>query len=52
MEDYKLIADTAKRQESLLRFDHFTADDAWNLGVFLAERVKAAGVDMASPSVS
>lgn len=47
MEDYRHIADTVKEQESLLRFSHFTADDAWSLGVFLVERAKAAGLDMA-----
>ena len=47
MENYKLIADTAKEQENLLRFDHFTEDDAWKLGVFLAERAHSAGQEVA-----
>lgn len=47
MEDYRLIADTVKEQEDLLRFSHFNEDDAWQLGVFLAERVKKAGLEMA-----
>ncbi|MBR5302854.1 MAG: heme-binding protein [Clostridia bacterium] len=47
MEDYRLIADTVHQQESLLRFSHFTEEDAWNLGVFLAERVRSQGLEMA-----
>ena len=47
MDDFKLIAETAKQQEDLLRFDHFTADDAWKLGVFLAERAHNAGLEIA-----
>ena len=47
MEDYRLIADTVLKQESLLRFLHFTEEDAWNLGVFLAERVRSQGLEMA-----
>lgn len=46
-ESYAQIASIASEQEALLRFDHFTADDAWSLGVFLVERAKAAGLDMA-----
>lgn len=46
-ETYAQIIAAAKAQEETLRFDHFTADDAWSLGVFLVERAKAAGADMA-----
>lgn len=46
-ETYAQIISVAKEQEQLLRFDHFTADDAWDLGVFLAQRVRSAGIDMA-----
>ena len=46
MDDFQLIANTVKEQESLLRFDHFTEDDAWHLGVFLAERVHSQGLEM------
>lgn len=46
-ENYAAIADVVMEQERLLRFDHFTADDAWNLGLFLAERVRKAGIEMA-----
>jgi len=35
-ENYAQIMEIAKNQEDLLRFDHFTEDDAWQLGVFLA----------------
>ena len=46
-ETYAQIFDIVKQQEDLLRFPHFTEDDAWDLGVFLAGRVKAAGLEMA-----
>lgn len=46
-ETYAQIMAVAREQEDLLRFDHFTADDAWDLGVFLAQRVRSAGIDMA-----
>ncbi|MBR3796240.1 MAG: heme-binding protein [Clostridia bacterium] len=47
MDDYALIAKTAKEQEDLLRFDHFTARDAWELGAFIVSRVYEEGLDMA-----
>ena len=46
-ENYAQIMSTAKEQENLLRFEHFTADDAWELGSFLVSRVRSAGIDMA-----
>lgn len=47
MEDFERIAKTAKEQEDLLRFDHFTARDAWELGAFIVSRVYEEGLDMA-----
>ena len=46
-ETYAQIMSAVKQQESLLCFDHFTEDDAWKLGVFLAERVRSQGLEMA-----
>lgn len=46
-ENYAAIAETAVKQESMLRFDHFTAKDAYDLGTFIAGRVYACGIDMA-----
>ena len=46
-ESYAQIMETVRQQEDLLRFDHFTEDDAWQLGVFLAERAHAAHLAMA-----
>ncbi len=46
-ETYAQIMETVRQQENLLRFDHFTEDDAWQLGVFLAERVRSQGLEMA-----
>lgn len=46
-EAYAQIAAAVRQQEDLLRFSHFNEEDAWQLGVFLAERVKNAGLEMA-----
>lgn len=46
-EDYAQIASTVKTQEDMLRFDHFTARDAWELGSAIVDRVYAEGLDMA-----
>ena len=46
-ENYAHIAQTAKAQEDILRFDHFTACDAWDLGVLLRDRARSEGVEMA-----
>ena len=46
-ETYAQIMSAVKQQESLLCFDHFTEDDAWKLGVFLAERAHSQGLEMA-----
>ena len=46
-ETYAQIIAAVKQQEDLLRFDHFTEEDAWALGVFLAERVRSTGLEMA-----
>lgn len=47
MEDYTLIAQTVQRQEDMLRFDHFTARDAWQLGSFITSIVYEKGMEMA-----
>ena len=46
-ENYADIIGIAKKQEELLRFDHFSNRDAWNLGVFLVERMFDNQIDMA-----
>lgn len=46
-DNYPKIAADVKAQEDLLRFDHFTEEDAWALGVFLVERVHRLGLEMA-----
>ena len=46
-ENYAQIIEITKAQEALLRFDHFTNLDAWNLGTFLVQRVYDRGIDMA-----
>ena len=46
-ENYAAIAEAAAAQEATLRFDHFTAKDAYALGTFITERVYARGMEMA-----
>lgn len=46
-ENYAHIIEAVKAQEALLRFDHFTNRDAWELGSFLAGRVHDQKIDMA-----
>jgi len=46
-ENYADIIGIAKKQEELLRFDHFSNRDAWNLGSFLVQRVFDRQIDMA-----
>lgn len=47
MEDYALIAQTVQTQENMLRFDRFTAHDAWELGSFITSTVYEKGMEMA-----
>ena len=42
----EILADVTK-QEEMLRFDHFTNDDAWALGQHFVEKIKADGIEMA-----
>ena len=46
-ENYAQIIETTKQQEALLRFDHFSNRDAWELGAFLASRVHDRKIEMA-----
>lgn len=46
-ENYAAIAETAAKQEEMLRFDRFTAKDAYDLGAFIVSRVYERGMDMA-----
>ena len=46
-ENYAQIIETAKKQEEILRFAHFSNRDAWALGSFLVQRVFDQQMDMA-----
>ena len=46
-ENYAKIIETVNQQEDLLRFDHFSNRDAWELGTFLVQRMFDRGIDMA-----
>ena len=46
-ENYASIIQIVAKQETLLRFDAFTAETAWDLGSFIVSRVRARGIDMA-----
>jgi len=47
IEDYERIREIADRQEAILRFEHFSNDDAWELGKFLVQRIHDLGIEMA-----
>jgi len=44
---YTEIIEEAKKQEEMLKFDHFTNDDAWALGQLYVEKIKREGIEMA-----
>jgi uncharacterized protein (UPF0303 family) len=46
-EDYIKLNEVLLEQEKLLRFDHFTNKDAWDLGVFLVDKVYKSDFDLA-----
>ena len=45
--DYQKIINEITKQEEMLRFEHFTNDDAWALGKHLVEKVEIDGIRMA-----
>ena len=45
--DYKKIIDQVTKQEEMLRFEHFTNNDAWELGKSLVDKVEREGIQMA-----
>lgn len=45
--DYRKIIDDVTKQEELLRFDHFTNQDAWELGKHLVNKVEKDNIQMA-----
>ena len=44
---YEAINEAVKKQEELLRFDHFTNRDAGELGSFMVQRVYEKGIELA-----
>ena len=46
--DYAQIIKTALEQEALLRFDHFSHQDAFDLGCFIVRRAQKMGFAMAT----
>lgn len=46
-ENYAKIIEITSKQEELLRFDHFSSRDAWELGSFLVQRAFDRQLDMA-----
>jgi len=47
MENFAHISQVITEQENLLRFDHFSGTDAWDLGSFLVFRAKTQGIGLA-----
>ena len=45
-ENYAKIIEIVNKQEEMLRFDHFSNRDAWNLGAFLVQRMFDRQIDM------
>lgn len=45
--DYERINEVTKEQEKLLRFDHFSNRDAWELGSFFVQRIYEKEMDLA-----
>lgn len=45
--NYQEIIKDVTKQEEMLRFDHFTNDDAWELGKHLVKKVEDDGIQMA-----
>jgi uncharacterized protein (UPF0303 family) len=45
-DDYIKLNDVILEQETLLRFDHFTNRDAWDLGAFLVDKVYNSDFDL------
>lgn len=46
-QNYAEIDKTAKKQDELLRFEHFTNRDAWELGCFMVQRIYERKLEMA-----
>ena len=46
-QDYERINEITKKQEALLRFEHFSNQDAWELGKFLVQRIYGRNIDLA-----
>ena len=46
-ENYANIIEIARKQEEMLRFDHFSNRDAWDLGAFLVQLMFDRQIDMA-----
>ena len=46
LNNFKQVSEITRRQEELLRYDQFSARDAWKLGEFMVKRIYDAGIDM------
>lgn len=46
-QDYERIDEITKKQETLLKFEHFSNRDAWELGKFLVQRIYDRNIDLA-----
>lgn len=44
---YTEIIEQVSKQEEMLKFDHFTNDDAWELGKIYVDKIKRDGIEMA-----
>lgn len=46
-QDYERIHEITKKQEELLKFEHFSNRDAWELGKFLVQCIYDRNIDLA-----
>jgi uncharacterized protein (UPF0303 family) len=45
--DYQSVNELILKQEEILQFEHFTNQDAWNLGKLMVEEVVQNGIELA-----
>ena len=44
--DYAKLNELTLKQEQMLRFEHFSHKDAWELGCFMVDRIYKSGVEL------
>lgn len=47
-QEYERIDEITKEQEKMLRFEHFSNEDAWELGKLIVQRIHDRGIELAA----